>query len=401
MRRLAGLGLVVLIAVACSSPTASSPSASTGASASGAAGSGEASGTPYEINVILPLTGSGAFLGKPQQQALQVLESTFNKSGGIKGRPVKFIFYDDTTTPATDVQLANQIIAKKVPIIIGPSIVASCNAISPLLNNGPVMYCLSPGIHPDKGSYTFTSSVSTVDQNRALFKYFKSKGLTKVATLTSTDATGQDADNAIHTAQSETPGVDLVAQEHFTTTDVSVSAQITHVKASGAQVLVAWSTGTPIATVLRGVSQAGLDIPVATTDGNMTFAQMDQYASFLPKELLIPAPQWPQRDTIPAGAVKDKLTAYYSALQSQNVPTDIGPSLAWDPAAIVLDALAKLGPDATATRLRDYIAGLKGYAGINGVYDFTKEPQRGLTVEQTIVTHWDSAKKAFVPVSTP
>lgn len=397
MRRLVGLVLSLGL-VACSAPATPGPTSAAPAGTSAAAATTAA---PYEINVILPLTGGGAFLGKPQQQALQVLETTFNKTGGIKGRPVKFVFYDDATNPTNDVQLANQIIAKKVSVIVGPSIVASCNAISPLLTNGPVMFCLSPGIHPEKGSYTFTSSVSTIDQNRALFKYFKAKGLTKVATLTSTDATGQDADNAIHTAQSETPGVDLVAQEHFTTTDVSVSAQITRIKGSGAQVLIAWSTGTPIATVLRGVSQAGLDIPVATTDGNMTFAQMAQYASFLPKELLIGAPEWPARDTLPAGPVKDKLTAYYAALASQNVGADIGPSLAWDPAAIVLDALAKLGPDATAPQLRDYIAGLKGYAGINGTYDFTKEPQRGLTAEQTIVTRWDAAKNAFVPVSAP
>ena len=44
--------------------------------------------------------------------------------------------------------------------IIGSAIVAMCNAMAPLMQNGPVMYCFSPGIHPAKGSYVF-SSVST------------------------------------------------------------------------------------------------------------------------------------------------------------------------------------------------------------------------------------------------
>ena len=57
--------------------------------------------------------------------------------------------------------------------------------------------------------------------------------------------------------------------------------------------MVAWSTGSPIATVFRAMIQAGLDLPVGTTGGNMTYAQMNQFADILPKELYLPAPEWP------------------------------------------------------------------------------------------------------------
>ena len=359
-------------------------------------------GPPYEINVILPLTGPVAFLGKPEKEALTVLEGVVNKQGGIKGRPVKFVFYDDESTkPAVDVQLANQIIAKKVSVILGPSLVAACNAVAPIVAKGPVVYCFSPGIHPDAGSYMFTGSASTIDLNRALFKYFKAKGLTKIATLTSSDATGQDADNAIKIAVTEAAGVTLVAQEHFNTSDVSVAAQITRVKSSGAQALVGWTTGGSVATIFRGAAQGGLDIPIATTSGNMTYAQMDQYASFLPKELLIPAPQWAAAASAPAGAVHDAIKTYDDALTAAGIKPDIATSLAWDPALIVIKAFQKLGPDATAEQLRSEIAGLTGFAGVNGTYDFKKTPQRGLTADQALVTHWDATKKTWVPVSAP
>src|SRR5208282_1763508 len=75
-------------------------------------------------------------------------------------------------------------------------------------------------------------------------------------------------------------------------TDVSVSAQLENVKAANPQCFIAWSTGSPIATIFRGLVQAGLDVPTATTDGNMTYAQMTQYADFLPKQLYIPAAEW-------------------------------------------------------------------------------------------------------------
>ena len=68
---------------------------------------------------------------------------------------------------------------------------------------------------------------------------------------------------------------------------------------------------------------------------------------------------------------------------------------------IVIDALHHLGPDATAQQVRDYIGGLKGFAGINGLYDFSKIPQRGLDVQAAIVTLWSPAAQTWQLVSKP
>ena len=37
----------------------------------------------YEINVILPQTGSGSFMGRAEQHALELLRQSVNASGGI------------------------------------------------------------------------------------------------------------------------------------------------------------------------------------------------------------------------------------------------------------------------------------------------------------------------------
>ena len=58
------------------------------------------SGTPYEISVILPTTGSGAFLGTHEIAALGVLEKLTNEHGGINGAPLKFVYQDDQTAPS-------------------------------------------------------------------------------------------------------------------------------------------------------------------------------------------------------------------------------------------------------------------------------------------------------------
>jgi branched-chain amino acid transport system substrate-binding protein len=359
----------------------------------------------YDINVILPLTGGASFLGKEEQKALRLAEPIVNKDGGIKGQPVHFEFYDDQSNPQTGVQLSNRVIGVKPAVLLGSSLVAVCNAMVPLMQDGPMMYCFSPGIHPPAGSYVFTSSVSTLDLADAMIRYFRLKGWTRLAFLTSADATGQDAERGLDEVVSrpENRDVTVVDHAHFNTTDVSVAAQIEHIKAANPQALIAWSTGTPIATVFKSIIQAGLDIPIGTTNGNMTYAQMTQYASFLPKQLYIAAPEWVQHEGVIKldPAVEAAQKRFFDAFKAANEKPDIAATLAWDPLMIVIDALQHIGPTATPQQVRDYIGGLKGFAGINGVYDFSKVPQRGLDVQDTVVTLWSPTAQTWRLVSKP
>ena len=360
---------------------------------------------PYDVAVILPLTGGASFLGKAEQQALQLLEKSINQHGGIQGRPLRLDFQDDQSSPQVAVQLASQVVAKHPAALIGSSLVAMCKAMAPLMESGPVMYCMSPGIHPSKDSYVFTSSVSTHDLAIALIRYFRLRGWTRLAVMTSSDASGQDAEHGILDAVAlpENKGVEIVARTHFATTDVSVAAQIETVKAAQPQAFIAWSTGTPIATVFKGIIQAGLDVPVATTDGNMTRAQMAQYAAFLPAQLYFPAGQWVAHGSEAhlEPAVKRAQQAFYETYQATGTPPDAAATHGWGPGSLVLDALRKLGPSVTAVQLRDYLGHLRDEPGINGVYDFEQVPQRGLSVHNAVVARWNADKKDWETVSEP
>lgn len=359
----------------------------------------------YDINVILPLTGGASFLGKEEQKALQLAEPLINKAGGIQGQPVHFVVYDDQSNPQTGVQLANKAIAAKPAVVLGSSLVGICNAMAPLMQDGPAMYCFSPGIHPPAGSYVFTSSVSTLDLTDAIIRYFRLKGWTKLAFMTSADATGQDAEHGLDEAAArlENKDITVVDRAHFNITDVSVAAQMEHIRAAGPQALIAWTTGTPIATVFKGAIQAGLDIPIATTSGNMTYAQMAQYAAFLPKQLYLPSSLWLRHEGVITldPAVEAAQKVFFDTYNTANAKPDLGATLAWDPTMIVIDALQHLGANATAQQVRDYIGGLKGFAGINGVYDFPKIPQRGIDVQAAVITLWNPTAQTWQLVSKP
>jgi len=359
----------------------------------------------YELHVVLPITGGGSFVGKGQQDSLQALEASVNKGGGIQGRSLRFVFHDDQTSPQVAVQLVNGIRAANPAVILGSSLVAMCNAMAPILKNGPVLYCLSPGFHPAAGGYAFSASSSSYDQIAALVRYYRLKGWTKLAALSGTDATGQDADRALEQilAMPENAGVKIVEHQHFNPTDVSVAAQMERIKASGAQALIAWSTGAPVATVFKGAIQAGLDIPIAPSSGNQTFAQMAQYADFLPKQFVVPSALYPEH----AGVLQldPRMEALqqemYAILKERNLRADNMVATSWDAGLIVVAGLRKLGPGATAQQLRDYIAGLTDFPGVDGIYDFKTYPERGLGPDSSAIMRFDVEGKRWVWLSKP
>lgn len=359
---------------------------------------------PYEINALIPLTGGGAFLGKAYTQAFEAVENVVNKSGGIQGRPLKFVYGDTQTNPAVDVQLVNGLIAKHAPVFIDGGPAGVCSASVPVVvKTGPVDYCLSPGVHPPSGSYVFSSNVSTDDLVKVLLHYFRDRGWTRLAVISSTDTTGQDFDRQIGTtlALPENKGVAIVAQEHFATTDISVGAQMSNIKAAKPQVVVTWSTGAPFGTLLRGINDAGIDVPVSSTSGDQLFAQMSAYADFLPKQLYFPGTLAMTPPTSGRGPVYEAQVAYAAAFRAINAKPDLAHDLVWDPALIIVDAVRHIGPAATAEQIRDYILGLRSWAGINGIYNFTTGDQRGIGINAAAVDLWDASKVNWVQVSRP
>jgi branched-chain amino acid transport system substrate-binding protein len=357
---------------------------------------------PYEINVILPLTGGAAFLGKEESASLGVVEALVNKSGGIRRRPIKFVYSDDQSSPQVAVQLANQVIAKGVPIVFGSTLVALCSAMAPLMKNGPVMYCFSPGIYPERGSYVFTASIAVKDLLTASARYYREKGFKKLAVITSTDASGQDGENNVNAAFGgpEGAGIEIVDREHFNLTDISVAAQMSHIKGSGAHAMVAWVTGTAFSTILRGAADAGLDIPIVTSTGNLVYPQLEGYGSFIGDNVYFPGSPGVALDVLPRGAMRDAVGSYLNAMKAAGIRPDQGHTLSWDPALMVVEALRKYGTNATATQIRDYIADLHDWSGINGRYDFRAFPQRGLGPGSIVMVRWDKAKGTWVSMSS-
>ncbi|HXM85743.1 MAG TPA: hypothetical protein VN899_08050, partial [Stellaceae bacterium] len=90
-----------------------------------------------------------------------------------------------------------------------------------------------------------------------------------------------------------------------------------------------------------------------------------------------------------------------AAYKEAGVKPDEGSLLGWDPAIILVDALRKLPVNADATQLRDYLIHLKGVAGANGIYDYESSAQRGLSLDDVLVTRWNSAADKWDVMTQP
>ena len=355
---------------------------------------------PYEINVVLPLTGFAAFIGQGEAKTFAVIEEVVNKHGGIRGRPVKFVIADDQSSPQVAVQLTNGFIAKNVPIVFGSTISAMCQAQAALIKNGPVVWCFSPVPRPPAGSFMFVTFQTTEDYIEACIRYAKGRGLTKLGLIATTDASGQDFDSSYERAiaKPEFRNMSAVAHEHFNITDLSAAAQIARIKTAGAQYIVSWVTGTALGTLLRAGIDAGLDLPVCSTPANLAYAQLRGLSAVMPSNLLFPATAPYAPNMLAAGPAKQAVFEYLDALRSHGIQPDQGTLAPWSPALIAIEALRKYGTTITAEQMRAYIAGYKG-TGVLGDYNFPARPQRGVDASTVLIARWDKARDSVIAVS--
>jgi branched-chain amino acid transport system substrate-binding protein len=360
---------------------------------------------PFDLYAILPLTGSAAFLGRGEAQSAQAFEKYVNAHGGIRSRPLHIVIEDDQSNPQVAVQLVNQIMAKNAAAFVGPAFGPECQAIMPLVvQNGPVMYCLSPSLAPPSGSYVFSVMPSNRDVYANAIRYLKAKGVKTIAFLAGTDASGQEQEASTMQAVKNYPDLKdlkLLADEHMGLSDVSAAAQLARIKASGAQAMVVFVTGTGFATVLRAANDVGYDGAILAGSANGIKEQIVSYSAFLPKTLLFTTLPF-QMDIGVAPAVKQSRTVFFGAMKEVTAEAPGVPQgVPWDALTIVIDGFRKVGPQATAVQIRDYILGVRGFAGIMGNYDFRSGDQRGLDPRSTGAMTWDKSTQSFVVVSRP
>ena len=125
---LIALAVALLVVAGCGgSKTATPPPAAAPAPAPAAAPSpapaqpAAPQGKPILIGASVSQSGSYSGSGKYALEGYQLWEEQVNQRGGLLGRPVKLVIYDDKSDPKTGAQLYEKLISDdKVDLIVGP-----------------------------------------------------------------------------------------------------------------------------------------------------------------------------------------------------------------------------------------------------------------------------------------
>ena len=84
-------------------------------------GASAQSGTPIKVGMSLALTGAGAAPSKVISTALEIWRDDVNAKGGLLGRPVELVIYDDQSSPANVPSIYTKLISvDKVDLLLGP-----------------------------------------------------------------------------------------------------------------------------------------------------------------------------------------------------------------------------------------------------------------------------------------
>ncbi len=97
-------------------------------------GAAAQSGEPIKIGFSMAMTGGLAANGKSALLAQKIWEEDINAKGGLLGRPVKLIYYDDQSNPATVPGIYTKLLdVDKVDLVIGPYATAQIAPAMPIV----------------------------------------------------------------------------------------------------------------------------------------------------------------------------------------------------------------------------------------------------------------------------
>ena len=135
----------------------------------------------------------------------------------------------------------------------------------------------------------------------------------------------------------------------------------------------------------------------------MTYAQMKQFADVLPKELYLPSSEWvvggDPRIHLDAGVVA-KQKEYLAAFADAGLKPDEG-SIRLGPGDDPGRRAARAAGDHDRRLVARPSGASRGQPGVSGLYDYTKSPQRGLTLDDVLITRWDATADKWSAVSQP
>ncbi|TAK48159.1 MAG: ABC transporter substrate-binding protein [Xanthobacteraceae bacterium] len=339
---------------------------------------------PIRIGSFLSVTGPASFLGEPELKTLQLYIEKTNSKGGILGRKLEFIHYDD----GGDASKANGFVKRliesdKVDIIVGGSTTGTTMASIPLIEKAEIPFISIAGgvvvVEPVK-KWVFKTPGSDRHSIERLMVDMKKKGIKNVALMVETSGLGQSSKVEAHKV-APNYGITFTAEESYNPKDTDMTPQLTKIRnAPGVQAVAVFGFGQGPAIVTRNYAQLGIKLPLYHTHGvaSQEFARLTDNAN---EGVLLSSPSLLVADELPTSdPQKAVLLAYRDEYRKRynDDPSTFG-GYAYDALMLALGAINKVG-GTNKEQVRNALEQTKNYVGTAGMANMSAADHMGLSL---------------------
>ena len=228
-----------------------------------------------KIGYVDPLSGGGASIGQLGLNQLQFIADAVNAKGGVLGRQVEIVPYDNKLDPQVSLVQVQKAIDQGVRIITQGTGSAVAAAIEDFVakynerNPGQgVVYLNYAAIDPiltnQKCSYWHFSWDANVDiKMEALTNFIKPrKSIKKIYVIDQDYSYGHSiADTVVRMLKAKRPDIQIVGNEFHPLLKVTdFSPYIAKIKASGADTVITGDWGQDLALMIKAAGDAGLQV---------------------------------------------------------------------------------------------------------------------------------------------
>ena len=337
---------------------------------------------PIKIGSVLSVSGPAAFLGDPELKTLQLYIEKINAEGGVLGRKLELVHYDDGSDAAKANSFTKRLIeSDKVDVLIGGTTTGATMAMAPLVEKASLPFISLAGavvvIDPVK-KWVFKTPHTDRMAAEKVFEDMKKRGIAKVGLLSETSGFGASGRKETQAVAAKY-GITLVADETYGPKDTDITAQLTRIKsAPGVQAVFVFGLGQGPAVVTKNYGQLGMTIPMYQSHG----VASDEYLKLSGKAaegVRLPTPALLIANALPAGDVqKTVVTGYDKAYKERYKidPSTFG-GYALDALNLSVDAIKRAG-GTDHEKVRAALESTKGFVGTTGVFNMSPTNHMGL-----------------------
>jgi len=339
----------------------------------------------FKVGAVFSVTGRASFLGDPEKKTAELIADEINKKGGINGKKLELIVYDDEgDATKTNLAVKKLMTQDKVCVVIGPSLSGNSLAVVPLaeqfqtpLISAAASYKIVTDDAGKQRKWVFKVPQSDSMAVEAIYNHMQKKGIKKIAIISATDGFGKSGQGELVRLAPQY-GIEIVANESYGPQDTDMTAQLTKIKGLAPEAIVNWSIGPPQVTVLRNYRDLGMTSIVFYQSHGFGSRKNIELAAGAAEGVYTPLGAVVTPEALPADHPQKKVTMEYTNqyTSTYNEPVSTFGGHAWDSLGLAVDALKAVGCD--RAKIRDYLENKKGFVGQHGVFNFSPDDHNGL-----------------------